>query len=197
TGFNQGVTGPLRKLARGELTGGNAVGSANRQAALAKQAMRKIKGKGPAFTGSLNKSQKSEALALSKMGVPANIAAGIAKRKVSAGSVRGARNRFGGNVKYAAYRGRKGKSRSKILSFSGGGGLQGAKKRRSGSGFNYKKFMKKGGKKTPKGGKVLSFREKASRSNSAQISKDKSRSVFDIVSRRYMISGWGRLDVDR
>ncbi|MCO4793863.1 MAG: hypothetical protein KC493_09130, partial [Bacteriovoracaceae bacterium] len=117
TGFNQGVTGPLRKLARGELTGGNAVGSANRQAALAKQAMRKIKGKGPAFTGSLNKSQKSEALALSKMGVPANIAAGIASRKVSASSVRGARNRFGGNVKYAAYRGRKGKSRSKILSF--------------------------------------------------------------------------------
>jgi len=194
TGFNQGVTGPLRKIARGELGQGNVTGSAVRQAALAKQAMRKIK---PIdFNENLNKAQRAEALALTKQGIPASVAGKVASINVPRSALRGVRSRLG-NVKYASYgkSAYSGKERSKVLSFSGGGdGLNGRGKK-SGSSVNFNKFLKKR-KKNPKGGKVLSFRDKASRSGSAQISKDTSRSVFDIVSRRYMISGWGRLELD-
>lgn len=193
-GFNQGVTGPLRKIARGELGQGNVTGSAVSQAALAKQAMRKIK---PIpFNKNLNKAQRAEALALTKQGIPASVAGKIASINVPKSALRGVRNRLG-NVKYASYgkSAYSGKGRSKVLSFSGGGdGLNGRRKK-SGSSVNFNKFLKKR-KKGPKGGKVLSFREKASRSGSAQISKDSSRSVFDIVSRRYMISGLRRLEID-
>ncbi len=197
-GFNQGVTGPLRKIARGELTQGNLSGSATRQAALAKQAMRKIK---PIpFDQELNKDQKQEALALTKMGLPASIAGKVAATRVSSSSLQGVRSRLG-NVQYSAvgksaYRGSR-RGRDKVLTFSGSGsGLTGSRKSGSSSGVNFNKFLKRGKKRGPKGGKVLSFRDKASRSGSAQISKDSDRSVFDIVSRRYMISGWGRLELD-
>lgn len=196
-GFNKGVTGPLRKIARGELAQGNVSGSATRQAALAKQAMRKIKPIG--FNGNLNKSQMEEAVALKKMGLPASVAGKVASMKVSPNSLRGVRSRLG-NVKYASYgKNAYGKrnSRSKVLTFGGSGsGLQGNKRRRGSSGTDFNKFLKRGKKKGPKGGKVLTFRDKASRSGSAQISKDTSRSVFDIVSRRYMISGLRRLELD-
>lgn len=195
-GFNQGVTGPLKKIARGELTGANSAGGSARQLALAKQTLRKFNAKAPAFTGNLNKGQKEEAMHLKSMGLPASLAANIASRNASAKDLAKAKSRFGSNT-YASYRaGRKNTSGSnKVLSFHGGGGLQGAKRSGSNSNIDFKKFLKKG-KKTPKGGNVLSFRDKASRSGSAQISKDTDRSVFEIVSRRYMISGWNRLEVE-
>ncbi|TNF26863.1 MAG: hypothetical protein EP319_12855 [Deltaproteobacteria bacterium] len=195
-GFNQGVTGPLRKISRGELAQGNMSGSAFRQAALAKQAMRNIK---PVpFDKELTKAQKEEALALTKMGLPASVAGTVAATKISPSALQGVRSRLG-TVNYSGYKGNRayrGGSRNRVLSFSGSGdGLNGPRRKGSSSGVDFNKFLKKG-KRGARGGKVLDFRDKASRSGSAQISKDTSRSVFDIVSRRYMISGWGRLELD-
>ena len=57
---------------------------------------------------------------------------------------------------------------------------------------NFKKLFGKN-KKVKKGGSVVKFRSKAVRS--AEISKNTSANVFDIISRRYMTSGWSRLEL--
>ena len=81
------------------------------------------------------------------------------------------------------------------MNFSGGRG--GRKKvSRAKSGNQYNKFLKKFGKKG-KGktsSKVLNYNEAAMRN--ADINKDKNRPIFEIISRRYKVSGYKRLSIE-
>lgn len=192
SGFNNSVTKPFGTLTRGELVGANARGGANQMNALARQALRKADKKFPAPRVNLSKKQMSQARLLSSSGVPKKLAATFAGKNLRGASKYNGKFRGGSmSKKYAAYSpGRRGNN--SVISFSGGSGLQGRQKRKSGSGFNMNKFMKKKGPKTAKGS-VVKFRGKAMKA--AQVSKNSSASVFDIISRRYMISGWSRLEL--
>ena len=84
----------------------------------------------------------------------------------------------------------KGNGKSRVLSFQGGGGAQGEKKkgRSSTASFDFNKYLKKGQKKkAPSKGNILEFNRRAI--NSAEVNKDGSKNIFHIISKRYML--WG------
>jgi hypothetical protein len=187
--FNKSVTKPFSKLTRGELVGANAAGGANRTSALAKQALRKVANKYPNFTGNLSKSQKSQAKLLTSKGVPASLGALFASKNPKGSSKYSGKFRRGSMGRISGVR-RGRSSKNSVLRFGGGGGLNSKRKK-----YKSNNFMKNFGKKKVgrKGGKVVKFNNKAIRS--AEISRNTSATVFDIISRRYMISGWNRLDL--
>jgi hypothetical protein len=189
SGFNKSVTKPFSKLTRGELVGANASGGSNQTSALAKQALRKVANKFPGFRGNLSKSQKSQARLLTNKGVPKSLAALFASKNPRGLKKYANRFRGGSFNRVASYRGKRG-NRNSVLRFGGGNGLQNKKQRRGQTNFK-KLFGKK--KSVKKGGSVVKFKTKAVRS--AEISKNTSANVFDIISRRYMISGWSRLEL--
>ncbi len=191
SGFNKSVVRPFSKLVRGELVAANASGGASQLSALAKQGIRRVGNKFPAFRGTLTKKQKRSAGILVKQGVPASLAANFISRNVAGSKKYSKRFKGGSFGNVASYSPRK-TSKNSVLNFNRGGlGLQGQKKRKNRSSFNVNKFIKK--KKSNKRGSIIKFQERALRS--ADISKNSSKNVFDIISRRYMISGWSRLEL--
>ncbi|MBT7610422.1 MAG: hypothetical protein HN576_11745 [Bacteriovoracaceae bacterium] len=187
--FNKSVTKPFSNLTRGELVGANAAGGTNQTSALARQGLRKVANKYPNFNGNLSNKQKSQASLLASKGVPASLAALFASKSPRGSSKYNNRFRGGSLNRVARYSGKRG-SRNSVLRFGGGNGLQNKKQKRRGT--NFKKLFGKN-KKVKKGGSVVKFRSKAVRS--AEISKNTSANVFDIISRRYMTSGWSRLEL--
>lgn len=141
----------------------------------------------------LSPAQKLEAQVLKDMGLPANIATKLALTPTSSEAAKMA-SKFNGNFKNSkrSYS-NKTKKKSNVLTFSGGSGINSNNKRKTKkkpdflSRFGLKKKSKKKNSKT-----VLRFAQKAE--NQAQISRNSDRMIFDIISRRYQVSGWRRLE---
>lgn len=149
---------------------------------------------GPPSIPSLNSSQKAEADSLKGYGLPSPLRSLLASKRADKASL----NKIAGLSKgtsmspyVANYRGGSG---SKVLSFGGGSGFSPIKAKAS-KGSNHFDLLNKFGKKktTKQSGEVLNFREKATRQ--AQINKNSERPIFEIISRRYQVSGWKRLEL--
>lgn len=131
------------------------------------------------------------------LGVPSKSAKALLAAKQSPEAKKNAA-RFGSPSRYSYYkRGSTPYRKSNTLTFGGGQGINKKKqvKRNSNEFGNFmNKFKKKGSHKANGNGNVLKFAEQASRS--AEITRDKSAGIFDIISRRYIISGRKRLEVE-
>jgi hypothetical protein len=196
TAFHSAATKPLSNLARGQLTSGDIASAGNgAQSAYIKKGLRDLASKVPS-AGQLTAAQQKTVSDLNNFGLSPKLAAAFTKAPITA-SIKG--NKFQGRYQGKG-RGYKrsysrAKKRGSVLNFSGGRG--GRKKlSRAKSGNQYNKFLKKFGKKG-KGktsSKVLNYNEAAMRN--ADINKDKSRPIFEIISRRYKVSGYKRLNIE-
>jgi len=133
----------------------------------------------------LNEKQKGLARDLVKAGVPKYSAAGIASSPTSSGAVAALSNGFGSGPlskikprRSAFYSKRKAK-------FKSGGKV---KKSRSASASGNKAFRRRGSKRT-KAVEILDFSQRAERS-AADITRDSSKPIFDIITYRYKTSAW-------
>jgi len=183
----------FKSLTRGQLLNGKLSASQNGNSAAATRLLKDI-AKNATPPSSLSKSQQGISDALTNAGLPAGLAKMMAmspttsagKRKVAslgAGS-------SGSSGKTTTRRRSKG---SNVLRFSNGLGKVGAQKKKSGTNFNsmlgkYKK------KKTTSNKKVLKFANQAQKA--AQIERNKDKPIFEIISRRYQVSGWRRLEIE-
>ncbi|MBL6990928.1 MAG: hypothetical protein ISR65_14175 [Bacteriovoracaceae bacterium] len=185
--FNQGLGTAVKDLSNGQVLGNNDVISRNtsNQMARGKKALKKydkLFDKGVTLTAK----QEEEAKALSLHGIPHNMARAIASKPMSAAAKKiasGIRQSKSGK----RYRYRSSTKRPKKIAYAGS---RGRRKRYQRSSAKLPQFGKqKVGKKLS--GNVIRFAEQAQRS--AQINKNKDRSIFKIISRRYQVSGRSRL----
>jgi len=184
---------PFNALTKGELKGGKLTNGSAKQFAVADKALKdNINKLGPP-SKPLSKSQKAEAKALvDAFGINKNLASHIAAQPVNKKAIakfaNGSRsNKYGNNRKKY-----KKNSRNKVLTFGGGGGINQRKKKSSSDNNFFKNFGKKK-KRSKSSGKVMKFAQRAAKS--AQITRNKDRPLFEIISRRYQVSGWRRLEV--
>ncbi len=191
--FAKSSTGKdVGKLMRGELTSGGLRG-----ASTTNNATRKLLGdlankvdKNP----SLNKGNKAISDGFEKMNIPRPIARLMASqpttaqgRKMAAGLSADLNK---SRKKFSVAKTSKG---SNVLRFNRATGKVGPGKKKSGNNYNnlLNKFKKK--KKSRSGNSVMKFAQKAEQQ--AQITKNKDRPLFEIISRRYQVSGWRRLEI--
>ena len=183
---------PIRDLARGNLSSGDLAGTGAGRNAVRKL-LGDIKGKIPDGLGGVvtSNDQKKEFDSLKGLGFPPRLASLIATTKAPAGSDKNIA-RFRGANRIAAYN-KRGKryGKSKVLSFRGGRGLGGKKKRNKKGKFN-PFALKKKGKKSSKGN-ILRFGAKAAAS--AEIRKDSETSIFRVLSLTYQ-KKWKDLEAD-
>jgi hypothetical protein len=160
----------------------------NKNLAFTKNAMKKIKPDNLNNLG-LNSKQTKLAKDLHKAGIPANFARVMAKgaRGGSAAPSIATSGLSGGSI------GLKGKGMNKAfsaakqkVSYKGGGKLSSGKSRSSSSGLS--RFGRRRGKKGVTGVQIEDFATRAARE--AEITKDKSRPIFDIITYRYKASAW-------
>ncbi|WP_417335363.1 hypothetical protein [Halobacteriovorax marinus] len=180
-------------LSRGELTGKNLSSTqTNLNNALAK--LRELDSKVELEPNTiLTPAQKSEAKFLQEMGLPANLATKVATTSVSPEAKKNMA-KFNGNFSNSRrnYSNSNRKKKSNVLTFSGGDGINSNQRKATTkkpdflSRFGLKKKKKKNNQA------VLKFAEQAEKQ--AQISKNSDRKIFDIISRRYQVSGWRRLE---
>lgn len=188
----------LNSLFTGELKNGKISGTPDANLlAMAKKALKdqkfKITSKVP-----LSNDQKEVFEGLKLLGVDNEVAKSLAAMPYDENSAANTAkftnpNENAANVKTAST----GNSRSNVITFTGGSGLNKDKSNKKKDDFNFKNYFDKQlkGKKNQEAGQenVLKFAERAQQG--AQITKDTSRPIFDIVSRRYQVSGWRRLEV--
>lgn len=180
----------VAELSRGNVGALIASGETGAQNAL-KKVLRKSKsliGKLPR-SKSLNSRNKSIAREIAATGIHPRLAALAASVKTPPGAKKFAskfRDQIGsGKFDPSKYK----KKRNRTIRLSGGRGLRGnlsSNKRR-------KKKGNKAQKITSKKGNILSYAEKAQQS--AQISQRPEKNIFQIISRRYQISGWKNVEI--
>ncbi len=185
----------VRALMRGELKGGRLSGRADAAGKRAIGILRKAAGDKVPKARALNPRQGSDARLIESMGVPRPLAA------LTAGSAP-AKATFPGWAKGAvgALPKRKGKasksSKNQVWKFNQAKGLNRAKASKK-KGFDPNRLLKQLGKKkgpaSASGNKILTFAP-ANR-EVAQVHRQDNRNLFDIVSYRYKISAWRRLQV--
>ena len=195
--FHSAATKPLSNLARGQLTAGD-IGSANNgaQNAFIKKGLNDIASKVPS-AGQLTAAQQKTVSGLNDFGLTPKLGSVFAKAPITS-TLNGSqfKGRFlGTKTPYRRSFTRRSNNKGSVLNFSGGrGGNKKVSRATSGNQFN--KYLKKMGKKG-KGGsssKVLNYNEEAMKS--ADINKDTSRPIFEIISRRYKVSGYKRLNIE-
>jgi hypothetical protein len=181
---------PMREISRGSiptanLGSGELAGNAVRKA---KQLLAGNSGKAPGPKGPLNAGQTSEARALVDVGIPGNLAAMIASAPPGNPNLKNKLHTPGGYAGQALAN-FKGAQKDNILRFSGGGGNA-----KPGSqaqpGLDLSKLLNKG-KAGAVDDKVLKFAEKAQQN--AAINMQEDVNIFDIISRRYRMTGSTRL----
>jgi len=181
----------IRNLTRGSLNGGNLAAGANGSAAKSRKLLGDL-AKKVNNSPNLNSSGKSALNGFEKFGVPKPLARLLASRPTtSAGKRKYASISSGLSDGKPNYK-KKYTSGNKVLSFSrGGNGRIGPGSQKGGASNPFNKFKKK---KSARGGaKTLRFAQKAQ--NAAQISRNKEKPLFEIISRRYQVSGWKRLEI--
>lgn len=192
--MNKGVVTPLSKFAKGELVGGKLNTSDINQAAMAKKTLDQLKDKIPNDSVSLNKDQLAEAKAIQSLGIPAALARKMASMPYTAeakkfGDKLAKGGLGGGSFGQGAGTGYRNSSGS-VLTFQGGTGNR-KSGRSTSSNIDYKKFLPKKGK-SASNGQVLDFAKEAEAK--AQIHhKGDNRNIFQIISRRYQVTGWNKL----
>lgn len=189
-------------LARGRLDNGllNGQAAANAQA-IAKKALQQFANKIPANTSPLSGKQKTNFDLLTSKGIPSNVARLMVDNAPSDAQSAQAMGKFAGmsggdGSLVASYNGNYSGSSSRVLDFSGGGGL-GVSGQSGKSGGNEDLL----GKLVPnKGGannaKLIEFAQRAqNQAQSSQIAKP-DKPLFEIISLRYQISGRRLLQVE-
>ncbi|MEK6625076.1 MAG: hypothetical protein AABY86_08915, partial [Bdellovibrionota bacterium] len=184
-----------RDLSRGQLSNGN-LGSgsiAQSAAARAKNALRSIRlDKLPKISG-FNSDQIGLIDALSNEGFPRPLAAMAVGVKVP-GSSKYASKLQAFQVDSSALMAARHSDygNAKVLSYGGGGG---SFKKTTGKKdeFDFKKLLQKK-EAEASSDNILKFAERAS--DSAQISKNPDTVIFDIISNRYRLSGWRRVNFE-
>lgn len=194
--FHSAATKPLSNLARGQLTSADMASSeTGAQNAYIKKGLRDLASKIPS-SGQLSAAQQKTVSDLNNFGIPPKLAAAYSKAPIT--------SKLSGNQFKGRYLGKgkgyrrsyaRAKKRGNVLNFSGGrGGRKKVSRAKSGNQFN--KYMKKFGKKGKgkKSSKVLNYNQEAMKN--ADINKDKNRPIFEIISRRYKVSGYKRLNIE-
>lgn len=191
--FAKSSTGKnVGKLMRGELTSGALSGATTGNSATRKllsDLASKVDD-----NPSLNKDGLNVADQFEKAGIPKPIARLIASRPTTSS----AKTRVAGlsadmNQSRQKFNVAKTSKGTGVLRFNSATGKIGANKKKSDTNYNslFGKFKKK--KNSGKRNSVLKFAQKAE--SQAQISKNKDRPLFEIISRRYQVSGWRRLEI--
>lgn len=196
TAFNSAALRPLSNISRGQLTAADlSSATSGKLSAFNRNGLSKLSSKAPS-SGSLTAAQEKSVRELSELGLAPKLGALLIKQRPSASAksnlAKFRRGAFGSPSGGSRSSFRK---RGKVLNFSGGSGLnKKVQKRVRGNQFSsfMNKFKKKGNKQ--RSGKVLNYSDRALRS--AQISKDKDRPIFEIISRRYKVSAFKRLEVE-
>ncbi|MBI2519353.1 MAG: hypothetical protein HYV97_03005 [Bdellovibrio sp.] len=186
---------PTSDLSRGKLSNANLGSGSISQNAVnrLKSGMRSISlDKAPKMTG-LNANQTGFVDELSNLGIPRSIAALAVGVKAPANASQFANRVKAYEVDTSALMGRNTNyDDNKILTFTGGGGNF---KKTTGKkdDFDFNKLLKKK-EATASNDNILKFADRASAS--AQISKNPDTVIFDIISNRYRISGWKRVNFE-
>jgi hypothetical protein len=189
-GFVDGINSFV-KLSKGELENGKLSSDQLKSFAAANKSLKKVAGLIPKENIRLNSTQEREAKAIESLGIPRQLARKMASTPLDSKAKKNLalfKNSPVYNKGYASSYNRRNK-RSRVLRFGGGRGLRQNKsiKRNTSNRFNK-------GRKTASGGKVLKFAKRAQKK--AQISKHTGRPLWEIISRRYQVSGWKRLDFE-
>jgi hypothetical protein len=141
----------------------------------------------------LTEAQSRQANALEKLGVPATIASQIAAIPEDHPDIKKQQDRFKGLTASAAPAANPRKEVGSALYFDGGKGLNAAKKTESAKENPFAKFLNPNKEdKKNESGSVLNFAEKAT--DKASINTNSDINLFDIISRRYQMSGHKRLN---
>lgn len=192
--FAKSSTGKnVGKLMRGELTSGALSGATTGNSATRKllNDLASEVDENP----SLNKGGLGVADEFEKAGIPKPIARLIASRPTTSK----AKNRVAGlsadlnksRKKFSVAKKSKGTG---VLRFNSATGKVGPRSKKKGTNYNalFNKFKKKK-KNSRNRNSVLKFAKKAQ--GQAQITRNKDRPLFEIISRRYQVSGWRRLEI--
>ena len=182
----QSMAKSMNQLTNGQISSGSSLArtsntKANAARNLLKRNDHKFKVNRP-----LSLKMKREAEALEAMGLSRNIARSIAATPESQAS----KNAFS-KLRRSNFNFKRSnrKSEPKVVRYKSGNQIR-KKSNKSKNKFDFmNKFKSK--KNKIQNGKVLRFAEKASRR--AQISKDTRKSIFEIITRRYRVTGVGRL----
>ena len=141
----------------------------------------------------LTKAQQNEMKLLEDMGLPPNLAQKVATTPLSAEAKKNVA-KFKGNYSPSRrnYSNSNRKKRGSVLTFSGGDGINSQKKKVVNKRPDFLSRFNKKKKSKSNNQTVLKFAQQAEQR--AQISKNSDRKIFDIISRRYQVSGWRRLE---
>lgn len=196
---NPAFAGDLRNLSSGTIAGTLNTDATNRNLTAARNAMRKADEGLSKLTPPISKltpAQIKEAEFLESKGVPKTLAQAMAAQPVKGDFSKSLA--LGGGSRSATSSATKDKSFNASLVDNGSSkGLNNkkAKKTQNAAANPFAKFMNKSGNgKSSSNGEILNFAQKAQAG--AQISNRKDSSVFDIISRRYQVSAWRRLELE-
>lgn len=184
----------FRNLTRGELSNGRLSSLSNSNSAKSKKLLGDLASKVD-DNNPLSKSQLSVSDDFEKYGVPKPLARLLASRPITAAGrkkVAGIQSGLSESRSRFANVSRSGGSN--VMRFSSGLGKVGPGNKNSGPNYNsmLNKFKKgKGGKVSSK---TLKFADRAQKQ--AQITRNKDKPIFEIISRRYQVSGWRRLEIE-
>ena len=181
---------PFANMTRGSLLSGNLAAGTGGHYALAARSMKAIAIKHP-LRGNLTGKQKIEARALQNLGIPGALAGRFSKAPMSAQAKSNQarfRKMMASSKGPSSFKNVK-NTQDNVLTFKGGKGIT-QKRIRKVAG---QKASKKGGSDSGYSQQVLNFAKAAQQT--AQISEDKDRHIFKIISRRYQISGKRRLQI--
>lgn len=189
--FKSNVLDHVNSMSNGILKSGQMDGADNKLFAISQRALKNAS-KYLKSNKNLSRSQKKEASAFEKLGLDRSIAQRLASLPTTPEMKKNQRviRRSGYSPnRRRSYR-RSNKSNGKVLRFGSSSGLHKQKsyKKRNSSRFSK---GKKGSSKSS--GKILKFAQRAT--NQAQISSHTDKQIFDIISRRYKVSAWKRLEV--
>jgi hypothetical protein len=182
----------FRDLTRGSLNNGTLAAGSNSNSARARKLLGDL---GPKVktSPSLDKSGLSANDAFTSLGVPGSVARLLASQKVNSqgkNRVASLTSGFGKGTGNFSNQKRAASRKTGVLRFNRAKASVGPKKKSSSSSaFKFKRKKSK----TRSGAKTLKFAQRAQKS--AQITKNKDRPIFEIISRRYQVSGWKRLDI--
>jgi hypothetical protein len=197
--MSNGFGSEFKDMTNGQLKSGTLSSNSQATAAKANKLLREISklAKEQDDGSPLTKQQLADAAVAENMGIPRSVARLLAKQpltpevksniaKLQKASTKGARNfRF-------ARRNRR--SRNNVMSFSGGTGLAGKKSNRN----SRNSYRSNKGKRKPaaSNGKTMNFKMAQEAAKDADINKQPETIIFEIISRRYKVSAWRRLDLE-
>lgn len=191
-GLTGGQFSPVKKLTNGEATSGVLSGSAYGQYnAIAKKKLNDFANSipGPA---NLSPNERNLAAIYQKAGIPANIAAHMAAANVPQSAINNAMAKVNGLTSNAPIANIE-SGNNRVVEFSGGSGLM-PKSKSKGGNEDFSNLL--GAKKSAvANSKVIEFAVQKAQAQ-GQITKADDKSIFEIISNRYLNSAMNRLNLE-